>query len=245
MMIKAVVAYDGWKYAGWQKQENAVGIQDIIEKALGRIHHKPVSILASGRTDTKVHALGQVFQFEPLENMPPYKYVQALNTLLPEDIRIQNAEYVADTFHARFDAVSKTYMYVCTYDWNNPFTYRYKAKMRTELDLEAMRQGAVHLIGEHDFTSFSSSKIDPRKPRIKIIFRIDIEQEGKDVRFIYEGNGFLRYQVRMMTGALIEVGKHTIEPETIKTMLEKKDKDACRYNAKGHGLYLVSVKYGS
>ena len=106
-----------------------------------------------------------------------------------------------------------------------------------------MKRASEYLVGTHDFTSFSSSKIDPRKPRVKTITRIDIFEENQDIRFVYEGTGFLRYQVRMMTETLIMVGSNKIEIEEVKKILDKKDKNACRYNASPNGLYLVHVNY--
>lgn len=245
MIIKAIVAYDGYNYAGWQKQENALGIQEVIEKVLEKIHKAPTSITASGRTDAKVHALGQVFHFEGQENISCYGYVQAMNTLLPKDIRILSCKQVDNNFHARFSAKKKIYQYVSTYERDNPFIYKYKNVLRKKLDMAQMQKGCQYLEGKHDFTSFSSCKIDPRKPRVKIIDKISIEERGQDICFTFVGNGFLRYQVRMMSATLIAVGEGKIQPEDIKKMLDKKDKYACRYNAPAQGLYLVEVKYES
>ena len=243
MLIKAIVSYDGYNYAGWQRQENALGIQEVIEKVLSKIHKSPVEIVASGRTDAKVHALGQVFHFEAKENISPYGYVQALNTLLPKDIRILSCEVVEDSFHARFSAKRKVYEYVSTYERDNPFIYKYKNILKKPLNIARMNEAKTFLLGEHDFTSFSSCKIDPRKPRVKNIMRIDIVEEGKDVRFEFEGSGFLRYQVRMMSAVLIAAGEGKINPVDVKKMLDAKDKHACRYNAPAQGLYLKEVKY--
>lgn len=243
MIIKCTVAYDGYNYAGWQKQENALGIQTIIEEALEKIQKSPVEIVASGRTDAHVHALGQVFHFQSEIAMQPWQYVKAMNALLPQDIRIQSAEIVPEDFHARFSCKSKQYAYIATYDVNDPFAYRYKAPLYQKLDMEKMLEAASYLIGEHDFTSFSSSRIDPRKPRIKNVRLIEIRNKGKDVHFLFEGNGFLRYQVRMMTGTLIEVGKQRIQPLDVQQMLLEKDKEVCRYNAPPQGLYLMKVRY--
>ena len=215
MIYKVILAYDGSNYAGWQKQENALGIQEVIEKALTTIHKKETFITASGRTDAKVHALGQVFHFEADKKIGPDRYKMALNALLPEDIRILKVSMEADDFHARFSAKSKRYDYICTYEKENPFVYKYKEILNYTLNIEAMRKASEYLVGTHDFTSFSSSKIDPRKPRIKTITRIDIFEENQDIRFIYEGTGFLRYQVRMMTETLIMVGSNKIDTEEV------------------------------
>ena len=243
--MKVVVAYDGYNYAGWQRQKNALGIQEVIESILEKIHKCPTEIVASGRTDAKVHALGQVFHFKPKENMSCEGYFQALNTLLPKDIRIVSCEWVDDDFHARFSAKKKRYEYVNTYDAENPFVYKYKNVLRRRLDVSLMKEACVYLLGEHDFTSFSSCKIDARKPRVKCIDSIDIVEEGLDVRFVFVGSGFLRYQVRMMSATLIAVGEGKILPKDVQTMLDAKDKHACRFNASAQGLYLMEVYYES
>lgn len=243
MIICCTVAYDGWGYAGWQKQENALGIQEVIEEALRNIHKHETSIVASGRTDAGVHALGQVFHFESDGKIAPEAYVRALNALLPMDIRIQEAHVEKEDFHARFSCISKEYLYITTRDILDPFAQRYKGLIYRDLQLDPMAEASSYLIGKHDFTSFSSSRIDPRKSRVKTIRKICIKRDGKDIRFTFVGNGFLRYQVRMMVGTLIEVGKQTIEPIDVKKMLEAKDKDICRYNASAHGLYLMHVQY--
>lgn len=243
MIVKCTVAYDGWAYAGWQKQENALGIQEIIESALEKIHKKPTSIVASGRTDAKVHALGQVFHFESDGKIQPISYVRALNSLLPLDIRIQKAEKAEEDFHARFSCRSKRYLYIATRNQKDPFACRTKGILYQDLNVEQMLDACQFLIGTHDFTTFSSSRIDPRKSRIKTIKMISIEKRGQDYYFSFEGNGFLRYQVRMMTGTLIEVGKQTIAPLDVQKMLDLKDKEACRFNASPQGLYLMEVCY--
>ena len=245
MLVKAVVSYDGYDYAGWQRQENALGIQQVIEDVLAKIHKCPVEIVASGRTDAKVHAMGQVFHFEGRESISCEGYYQAMNTLLPKDIRIQSCQWVDDSFHARFSAKMKRYEYVSTYDTKNPFVYKYKNILRRKLNVEKMKEASAYFLGEHDFTSFSSCKIDPRKPRVKNIRKIDIVEEGQDIRFVFIGDGFLRYQVRMMSATLIAAGEGKIVPEDVKKMLDAKDKHACRYNASAQGLYLMEVYYES
>lgn len=242
MRFKSIVAYDGWNYAGWQKQANALGIQEVIEKALAKILQSDCTVVASGRTDAKVHAKGQVFHFDG-KDIPANRYQQALNTLLPKDIRIVQVEPVDDDFHARFSAVSKQYDFICTRDQVDPFSYRYKQIIWSNFDVAAMKAGAAYLLGEHDFTSFSSSRIDERKPRVKTISSIEIQEKDQDVVTSFIGSGFLRYQVRMMMGTLIEVGKHRLEPEDVKRILQAKNKEACRYNAQPQGLYLMKVNY--
>ncbi len=243
MRYKVTVAYDGHRYAGFQKQINGTGIQSVIEKALEKIVKEPVRITASGRTDAGVHALGQVFHFDGPEKIGTFGYYQALNTLLPKDIRIKKVEEADPDFHARFSAISKHYEYVLTRERDNPFIEPYKTFVWQHLDLDRMRQGAKVLEGTHDFTSFSNAQIDPAKPRVKTITSIEVKEDGNDIRLVFKGNGFLRYQVRMMSAALIALGQSKITVDELKTMLEAKDKHACRFNAPARGLYLVEVGY--
>ncbi|MCF0259330.1 MAG: tRNA pseudouridine(38-40) synthase TruA, partial [Erysipelotrichaceae bacterium] len=171
VIYKAVIAYDGSEYGGFQKQINALGIQEVIEKALSAIHKYPSSVTASGRTDAKVHALGQVIHFEGRENMSEQGYYNALNTMLPKDVRVLSVRRMPADFHARFSARAKHYDYIYTLDKDNPFTWRYKTPLKRQPDLEKMRQAAAYLTGEHDFTAFSNAQIHPDKPRVKTIYR--------------------------------------------------------------------------
>lgn len=241
----AIVSYDGSHYAGWQKQSNAHSIQEEIENALTKMHGYHVEIVASGRTDGFVHALGQAFHFDSDKEIEGKKWQRALNSLLPKDIRIQSVQQVDDDFHARFHATSKRYDYFITNDIHNPFLEHYMGKDSHPLDVSYMQECAQIFIGSHDFTSFCSAKIDPRKPRIKNITRLDIIPHENHIQMIFEGNGFLRYMVRMLAQTLIEAGKHRLCKEDIQKMLEAKDKHVCRYKASPQGLYLVKVNYDS
>lgn len=241
--FKAIVSYDGSLYGGWQKQPNTASIQETIEQTLEQIHHEVVGITASGRTDALVHAIGQVFHFDAENEMKAQQWLKAMNALLPKDIRIQSVEEVSEDFHARFHALSKRYDYLITNDINNPFLEHYMAKDYKLFDVEYMQECAKVFIGTHDFTSFTSNKIDPRKPRTKTIERLHVLQEGQHVRMIFEGTGFLRYMVRMMAQTLIEAGKHRIKKEDIQRMLDGKSKHMCRFKAPAQGLYLVHVTY--
>lgn len=244
MRYKAVVSYDGSRYIGWQKQPNPNTIQETIEKALSSMHHFPVSITASGRTDTGVHAVAQVFHFDSEMKIDNEHWCRALNALLPKDIRIQQVDAVSDDFHARFDVVGKRYDYLITSQMKNPFLENYMAKVYQDLDIDYMRECAEVFLGTHDFTTFTSNKIDPRKDRVKTISLLDIIEENGYIRIVFVGSGFLRYMVRMLAQTLIEAGKHKITKAEIKDMLEKQDKHLCRYKAVANGLYLMEVYYG-
>lgn len=243
MRYKAIVSYDGTNYIGWQTQQNGNSIQEQIERVLTTIHKEPVEIAASGRTDAKVHAIGQVFHFDLIKDIECENLKTGMNALLPKDIRIIDIKIVDDEFHARFHAISKRYDYYVSYDILNPFINNYMAKESRHMDIDKMKEAASIFIGTHDFTSFTSSKIDPRKSRVKTIHKIEILEEGNNIHFILEGSSFLRYMVRMIVQTIIEAGKGNIEIDTVKDMLEMKDKHACRFKAVPQGLYLVEVKY--
>ena len=243
MRLKATVSYDGSGYAGWQRQDNALGIESIIMDVMERIHHHPVEITGSGRTDAGVHAIAQVFHFDSELKMSKEQWRRAMNALLPADIRMQDVKKVREDFHARFDAISKRYDYYLSYDIDNPFLQRYRAFYRGRLNIERMKECAALFVGTHDFTSFTSSRIDPRKSRVRTITMCAIEETADGLHFRLEGNSFLRYMVRMIVGTLIEAGRDRLSVQEVKAMLEAKDKEACRYKAPGSGLYLVEVRY--
>lgn len=243
MIYKCVVAYDGSAYNGWQVQPNCPSIQEQIEKALSKIHEERIMIVGSGRTDAAVHALGQVFHFESTMCLEENQWIQALNRLLPRDIRLLSVQVAKDDFHARFSAISKRYDYYITNDVSNPFLQKYMARDNRILNIEKMREAASFFLGTHDFTSFTSSKIDQRKTRIKTITRVEVISHERHVQMIFEGDGFLRYMVRMMAQTLIEVGLGQLSVEEVNVMLEAKNKHVCHYKADACGLYLVKVNY--
>lgn len=240
MRFKATVAYDGTAYQGWQRQINGLGIQEVLENALEKITNQKTPVTGSGRTDAGVHARAQVFHFD---GRPDVNYFLALNTVLPKDIRIRSVKPADDDFHARFSVKKKRYDYFLSTDACDPFLYKYRWVRYRRPDVERMRQAGRYLLGTHDFTSFTNCHIDERKSRVKTLTRLDILDQGDVIRFIYEADGFLRYQVRMMTGVLEAVGQGKIGPEDVKIMLEKRDKQASRYNAPACGLFLWEVSY--
>lgn len=241
--IKAVCAYDGSAYQGWQRQTNADSIQAVIEDVLSSMHKHEITVTASGRTDAQVHAFGQVFHFDSEKDIDEYHWKSALNSMLPKDIRIQRVEFVPKDFHARFSAIAKRYDYLITNCVDHPFYQRYTAPERSVLDVAYMQSCAKAFIGTHDFTSFTSAKIDPRKPRIKTLLELKVSQEADFIRMSFIGTGFLRYMVRMLAQTLIEAGKHRLSEQQIVEMLESESKHACRFKAQPQGLYLTEVYY--
>lgn len=243
--FKVVVSYDGFDYVGWQIQASHRGktIQQTIEEAIGRITHFPVAVVGSGRTDAKVHASGQVFHFSLDFTMNELEWKRAINGQLPHDIQILSVQKVTEEFHARFNAVGKRYDYLVHCGDVDVFSSRYAFQCYYKLDIDKMRQAAAILKGTHDFSSFCANTWEETSNQVRDVRRLEIVEEGKFIRFIYEGKGFMRYMIRMLTGALIEVGRGKITVEDVQIMLESKDKEACRYKAKPQGLTLVRVDY--
>lgn len=242
MRYKATVMYDGTAYEGWQKQKNGLGIQQVIEDAFFRIVQQPVKISASGRTDAKVHALGQVFHFDSDRNID---FKRAVNSQLPQDIYIKEIVQCDEDFHARYSAKWKHYDYLVRESEYNPLLRNYTGFIRTPLDLEKVEEAKQVFIGTHDFTSFNSTKIEEIAEQVRTVYRIDVIREEQYVRFSFFGDGFLRYMVRMLTATLIQAGLGNISPDEIRNLMEMKDKRAVSFNSRPEGLYLVEVGYKS
>lgn len=244
MRIKCKAAYDGTAYAGYQVQPNKRTIQGEMEAALAKIHKgKYVKVYASGRTDAGVHAKGQVFHFDTDLSLPAGKWPVALNSLLPDDIVLLQAEEAAPDFHARFDATGKEYRYFLLRSKSrDPFLRNFAYQYPYDLQLAAIEEAAQHLIGTHDFTSFCSARTEV-EDRVRTLESIEwFEENGLFVmRFL--GNGFLYNMVRILVGTLLEVGNGERDPASMKQILEMKDRRMAGKTAPGHGLYLWEVFY--
>ncbi|NLZ76066.1 MAG: tRNA pseudouridine(38-40) synthase TruA [Erysipelotrichia bacterium] len=241
MRYKCVVSYDGNRFAGWQKQADDLTIQETIEKAISRIVNHEVVIVASGRTDAKVHALGQVFHFETDKEISNFQ--KAINSQLPDDVYIRSVEEVTEDFHSRFDAKYKRYNYLINNGEYNPCMANYSCYIKEKLDIDLMKRASEVFIGTLDFTSFNATKLCENENQIRTIYKIEITKKDDLITISYYGNGFLRYMVRMITQTLIEAGLGSVSISEIQKMLDKKDKTACSYNASANGLYLVEVGY--
>ncbi|MCZ2259277.1 tRNA pseudouridine(38-40) synthase TruA [Sporosarcina sp. G11-34] len=243
--VKAVVSYDGTNFAGYQSQPGMRTVQSEIDKALVKIHkNKQAHSVASGRTDAGVHANGQVIHFDTALSLPPDKWQMALNVLLPTDIRIVGAEYVDESFHARYSATGKTYIYKWSFsEVHSPFERNYSVHLENwKLDVKKMQEAAVYLIGTHDFTSFCSSKTATSN-KVRTVNVLTVEEQGDLLIMTIEGNGFLYNMVRTIAGMLLAVGKGWDSPSDVKRILELKDRTAAGKTAPAHGLYLNNVTY--
>ncbi|MGD9567259.1 MAG: tRNA pseudouridine(38-40) synthase TruA [Sedimentibacter sp.] len=241
--IKLKIAYDGTAYHGWQTQLNKATIQETIEQAISVIVKQKVNLTGSGRTDSGVHALGQVANFAADTNIPEDKIKIALNANLPLDIRIIESEDVPLEFNSRFDAHDKTYMYQIYNDrvWN-PFYCRYSAFVPSYLDFEKMKLSAVALVGTHDFKGFMASGSQV-KTTVRTVYEANLTKEDKLIKLYITGNGFLYNMVRIIAGTLIDIGKSIKEPECIKEAINKMDRNLLGQTAEPQGLFLVNVNY--
>ena len=242
--IKMTIRYDGSRYKGFQRlKDNDMTIQGKIEDVLSKMTSESIEIIGSGRTDMGVHAYGQVANFKTNSNLSIEKMQSYLYEYLPEDIVITNIEEVDERFHSRYNAKSKVYLYkIYNNKFHDPFLRRYTTHISKKLDIELMKEASKYFIGEHDFTSFASSK-SKKKSNVRTIHSINIKEDNGLIEIYFEGNGFLYNMVRIMSGALIDVGHKKISPQDIKRMLEEKDRSKSSDTAPAKGLYLYKVSY--
>lgn len=243
MRIKAIVSYDGSSYQGWQRQPHGNSVQQAIEKGLAEIHKKEIIVVASGRTDAGVHAIGQVIHFDSDLVITEEKWARALNTHTPYNIYFKKVEIVDEDFHSRFSAISKTYEYRFTCGEFNVHRYKYCTHIKRPLDIEKMKEASRIFIGTHDFTSFCANTVEETPNQVRTIDEISFRLEGEEWVVTFHGDGFLRYMVRMIMATLMAVGEGRISMEEVSYWLEAKDKRLCRFNAEPNGLYLKCVEY--
>ena len=196
--IKLTVAYDGTNYYGWQKQPDAVTVEEVVNRELTRLLQEPIEVIGASRTDSGVHALGNVAVFDTDSRIPPEKISYALNARLPKDIVIQDSKEVPPDFHPRRTDCVKTYEYrILNTRFPVPTMRLYAHYVYKPLDVEKMQAAAAFLVGEHDFASFCSAGSQV-KETVRTIYRLDLKREGNMVSFQVEGNGFLYNMVRIM-----------------------------------------------
>lgn len=241
--IKLTIEYDGKDFNGWQKQPNKLNIQGEIERAIKEVTGEEVELVASGRTDAGVHALGQVANFKTESQIPIEKIPIALNTKLKRSIRILQAEEVEERFHSRYNCKKKTYRYIIHNAPNGTAIYRnLQYNFAQKLDEVKMNQAMQHFIGEHDFSGFKASGTSS-KSSVRTIFAGSVKKEGDLVIIEVTGNGFLYNMVRIIAGTLVEVGLGNMLPEEIPGIIASKDRTKAGKTLPPQGLYLVSVDY--
>lgn len=242
--IKITIQYDGTRYKGWQRQPDLDStIQGKLEILLSKITGEKIEIIGSGRTDAGVHAENQVANFKTACDLSLDYIMEKCYEYLPLDIVIKDIEEVEESFHARYSAVGKKYVYkICNRKYHDVFNRKYSCHIGEKLDIDSMKKACSLLIGEKDFKSFTTLK-SKKKSTVRHIYSIDIFENNGDIDIVYKGNGFLRNMVRIITGTLIEVGLHKREVKEIEDILNKKERSAAGYLAPPEGLFLMKVYY--
>jgi tRNA pseudouridine38-40 synthase len=249
MNYRLTLQYDGTDFSGWQIQEDARTVQGELTRALSLIEGGDVVLHGAGRTDAGVHAEGQVASVRLQREFEPERLRAAVNGNVARDLRVVEAEVAAEDFHARFDAKEKTYCYrVFNERVMSPFWSRYALHEARSLDLGAMREAAALFVGEHDWTAFSSAQAEV-KTRVRNVTGLEITERrsargrGRLVEIRVSAEGFLRYMVRSIAGALLAAGRGETDAETIRRAIETGERTHAIATAPAHGLTLVEVRY--
>lgn len=241
--VKLTVAYDGTNYCGWQVQPNGITIESELNKHLSELLGEEIHVIGASRTDAGVHAQGNVAVFDTSARMPAEKISYAMNTRLPEDIRIQDSCEVAADFHPRFCRTVKTYEYkICNRRFPDPCSRLYSLFYYWDLDEKKMQQAADYLVGTHDFTSFCTHKPEITD-HVRTIYSLDVVREGDMITVRVRGNGFLYNMVRIIVGTLLRVGSGMMEPEKIPEILRAQNRSQAGDTARPQGLTLVKIEY--
>ncbi len=241
--IKVILSYDGTHYGGWQRQNNAVTVQEKVEMALKTLTGERITVHASGRTDSGVHALGQVLHFKTESGIPTERFALALNTQLPEDIRAIWAEDVQEGFHSRFCAKGKVYLYqIDRGAIASPFYRRYAWHIPKPLNVSIMDRAKDAFLGEHDFAAFMATGSCVHST-VRNIYRLDLSERKNRLKIEVEGNGFLYNMVRIMVGTLVEIGQGKKKAEDLPEIIASKDRERAGITAPAKGLFLKEVLY--
>lgn len=241
--VRMVVSYDGTAYRGWQLQPNGVTIEEVLNRELTALLKEPIAVIGASRTDSGVHARGNVAVFDTENRMPADKICFALNQRLPEDIRVQTSEEVTAEWHPRKANCTKTYEYkVLNRKISMPLERLYAHFCYFNLDLNKMREAAAYLVGEHDFKSFCTVRTQAEET-VRTIYSLDITKQDDMITIRISGSGFLYNMVRIIAGTLLEVGMGAYPPEHMEEILDARDRQAAGRTAPARGLTLVSMEY--
>lgn len=241
--IKLIVAYDGTEYSGWQIQPEAPTIEMYLDKAIRELTGENVHVTGASRTDAGVHAYGNVAVFDTESTIPGDRFTFALNRFLPDSIVIQDSWEVSVDFHPRHCNTRKTYEYrILNTAVPLPQKRNFTWHVAGSIDIEKMKEAAAYIVGEHDFKSFCCVRTQAEST-VRIIYSLEVLQEGSEIIIRIKGNGFLYNMVRIITGTLIQVGKGRFKPEYVNQMLEAKDRTVAGQTAPPQGLTLVGIEY--
>lgn len=241
--LRLDLEYDGTRYHGWQRQTNALTLQETIETALARLTGEEVHLIGSGRTDAGVHAKGQVANFHTHSTLPLRAFVQGLNSLLPPDIAVLTAAEVSWEFHARKSARAKTYEYrILNRPVRSPLSLRYAWQVAPPLALAAMEEAAGALVGEHDFAAFQASGSSVRTTRRRVM-EAGWRRNGECLIFRITATGFLRGMVRSLVGTMVQIGLGKRSVGDLAQLLIRPERRRVGPTAPPQGLFLVEVTY--
>ena len=241
MRIAVGLEYDGSTFCGWQTQPSGCSIQDAFERALQAIAGAPVASVCAGRTDAGVHALGQIAHFDPAVGRPLFSWVRGVNAHLPRSVAVTWAREVPGDFHARYDARARSYRYLLLNRCERPGLFRGRVGWHHQpLDVDAMREAARLLVGEHDFSAFRSAECQARSA-VRQMQEISIDREGTLVRMDFRANAFLHNMVRIIVGCLIQVGSGKRPASWLAQVRDARDRTLAAATADSAGLYLAGV----
>jgi tRNA pseudouridine38-40 synthase len=241
MRLACGLAYEGTKYAGWQSQISVPTVQDAVEVAIGKVATHRVKIIGAGRTDSGVHAANQVIHFDTHCIRLEATWVKAINYYLPSDIQLLWAKNVPNSFHARFSASQRTYCY-SIYQGSLPWFRKYSWQLLHPLNIDAMRQAAAYLIGEHDFSAFRAAACQAHSP-VRCVSKLNIIGTPPWIVLEITANAFLHHMVRNIVGVLVDVGKGYQSVESILALLKNRDRRQASITAPPQGLYFHQVSY--
>ena len=242
--IAIEIQYDGTCFNGWQLQKDSRTVQGELERALQILCRDKTRVTAAGRTDAGVHALGQIIHFGTNSDIRLQKLCISLNGILPRDISVKNAYRVSDDFHARFDAIERTYRYlIYNHPSRTPFMMFRAMWVRERLDIDYLRAVSGLLLGERDFSSFCKKSESRKINTVRRVTAIDIQRRDNCICFEITGNAFLHHMVRILVGTLVEMHKNKADPHMISDIISKRDRDYGGVTAPPYGLYLLNVKY--
>ena len=241
--IKLTVAYDGTNYCGWQIQPNGITVEEVLNRELSALTKTKVTVIGASRTDSGVHARGNVAVFDTDSPIPPDRIAYALNRRMPEDIVVIRSEEVPADWHPRYQNSVKTYEYhILNSKMPDPTKRHTTYFVSYHLDIQKMREAAAYIVGEHDFASFCNIHTDV-EDTVRTIYELAIEKNGEEWTIRIRVNGFLYNMVRIIVGTLLRVGRGFYTPEQVKEILEAKDRKSAGVTAPPQGLMLMQIEY--
>jgi tRNA pseudouridine38-40 synthase len=241
---RLTVEYDGGPFMGWQRQDHGPSVQQTLEEALRRMTGEEASFTAAGRTDAGVHAQAMATHVDVMKPLTPHRLREGLNALVrPLPISVLQVAEAPDDWHARFSCIGRRYLYRILDRRAPPALDAGRVwHIAVPLDVEAMREGAAHLVGRHDFTTFRSAHCQSDSP-VKTLDRLEVSRAGEEIHVAAAARSFLHHQVRSMVGCLAMVGRGQWKPNDMRKALEARDRSALGFNAPPHGLYFVEAIY--